>query len=159
MVRRRFVLVLYFRMVAHKTACHCLSKTSLSLPSEDKIKSPSPCHSSVIQIPRCSFTRLILLHHFHFGSFFFFAFQLKRLCANSDKNSAETISRLQVYYHSPGPEVIILFSCSTQLSMELFLRINIKMPTTVGILIFMSTKNSILGLSESKNAEFMVFFL
>ena len=43
--------------------------------------------------------------------------------------------------------------------MEFFLRINIKMPTTVGILIFMSTKNSILGLSESKNAEFMGFFL
>ena len=48
----------------------------------------------------------------------------------------------------PGPEVIKLFSCSTQLSMKFFLLINIKMPTTVGILTVMSWKNSILGLSE-----------
>ena len=48
----------------------------------------------------------------------------------------------------PGPEVIKLFSCSTQLSMKFFLLINVKMPTTVGILTFMSRNNSILGLSE-----------
>ena len=40
----------------------------------------------------------------------------------------------------PGPEVIELFSCSTQLSMKIFLLINVKMPTVVGILIFMSGK-------------------
>ena len=50
----------------------------------------------------------------------------------------------------PGPEVIKLFSCSTQLSMEFFLLINVKMPTIVGILTFMSGKNSILGLPEPK---------
>ena len=49
---------------------------------------------------------------------------------------------------SPGPEVIKLFSCSTQLSMKIFLLINVKMPTIVGILTFMSRKNSILGSSE-----------
>ena len=48
----------------------------------------------------------------------------------------------------PGPEVIKLFSCSTQLSTKFILLINIKMPTIVGILTFMSGKNSILGLSE-----------
>ena len=48
----------------------------------------------------------------------------------------------------PGPEVIKLFSCSTQLSMKFFLLINVKMPTIVGILTFMSGKNSILGSSE-----------
>ena len=47
-----------------------------------------------------------------------------------------------------GPEVIKLFSCSTQLSMKFFLLINIKMPAIVGILTVMSRKNSILGLSE-----------
>ena len=47
-----------------------------------------------------------------------------------------------------GPEVIKLFSCSTQLSMNFFLLVNVKMPTIVGILTFMSGKNSILGLSE-----------
>ena len=47
-----------------------------------------------------------------------------------------------------GPEVIKLFSCSTQLSMNFFLLINVKMPTTVGILTLISGKNSILDLSE-----------
>ena len=48
----------------------------------------------------------------------------------------------------PGPAVIKLFSCSTQLSMKFFLLISVKMPTSVGILTFMSGKNSILGLTE-----------
>ena len=48
----------------------------------------------------------------------------------------------------PGSEVIKHFSCSTQLSMNFFLLINVKMPTSVGILTFMSMQNSILGLSE-----------
>ena len=41
-----------------------------------------------------------------------------------------------------------LFSCSTQLSMEFFLLINVIMPTIVGILTFMSRINYFLGLSE-----------
>ena len=52
-----------------------------------------------------------------------------------------------------GPEVIKLFSCSTQLSMKFFMLINVKMPTIVGILTFRSGKNSILGLSEPKNGR------
>ena len=40
------------------------------------------------------------------------------------------------------------FFCSTQLSMKFSPLINVKMPTLVGILTFMSRKNSILGLSE-----------
>ena len=38
----------------------------------------------------------------------------------------------------PGPEVIKLFSCSTQLNMKFSLLINMKMPTIVGIFIFIS---------------------
>ena len=38
----------------------------------------------------------------------------------------------------PGPEVINLFSCSTQLSTKFILLINVKMPTIVGILTFIS---------------------
>ena len=53
----------------------------------------------------------------------------------------------------PGPEVIKLLSCSTQLSMKFFLLINVKMPTITGILIFMSGKNNILGLSEPKKGR------
>ena len=45
------------------------------------------------------------------------------------------------------------FPCSTQLSMELFLLINVKMPTIVGILTFMSRKNSIINLSEPKRSR------
>ena len=48
----------------------------------------------------------------------------------------------------PGPEVIKLFSCSTQLSMKFVLLIDVKMPTIVGILTCMSGKNNILGLTE-----------
>ena len=42
--------------------------------------------------------------------------------------------------------------------MKFFLLINVKMPTIVGILTFMSGKNSILGLSEPKKAEFLDIF-
>ena len=50
------------------------------------------------------------------------------------------------FYWTPGPEVIKLFSCSTQLSMKFFSLIYVKMPTIVGILTCMSGKNNILGL-------------
>ena len=53
----------------------------------------------------------------------------------------------------PGPEVMKLFSCSTQVSMKFFLLINVKMPTIVGILTFLSGKNSTLGLSEPKKGR------
>ena len=58
-----------------------------------------------------------------------------------------------------GPEVIKHFSYSTQLSMKFFLLINVKMPTIVGISTFISMKNSILGLSEPKQAEFLDIFI
>ena len=50
----------------------------------------------------------------------------------------------------PGLEVIKLFSCSTQLSMNFFLLINVKIPTIVGILTRMSGKNSIHSVSVPK---------
>ena len=49
--------------------------------------------------------------------------------------------------YEPGPEVIKLFSCSTQLSMKFSPLINVKMPTTVGILTCMSGENNNLGLT------------
>ena len=39
--------------------------------------------------------------------------------------------------------------------LEFFKLINVKMPTVVGILTFMSRKNSILGLSEPEKADFL----
>ena len=40
---------------------------------------------------------------------------------------------------------------------DIFLLINVKMPTIVGILTFRSGKNSILGLSEPKKNNFLDF--
>ena len=40
-----------------------------------------------------------------------------------------------------GPEVIKLFLCSTQVSTKFILLINVKMPTIVGILTFISRIN------------------
>ena len=41
---------------------------------------------------------------------------------------------------------------------EFFLLINVQMQTIVGILTFMSGKNSIVGLSEPKKADFLIYF-
>ena len=50
------------------------------------------------------------------------------------------------------PEVIKIFSCSTQLNMNFFL------PIIVGILTFMSWENSIIGLSEpEKRLNFLIY--
>ena len=43
--------------------------------------------------------------------------------------------------------------------MNFFLLINVKMPTIVGVLTFMSGKNSILDLFEPKKAEFPDIFI
>ena len=63
----------------------------------------------------------------------------------------ETDRSGQTMHSQIRPRVIKLFSCSTQLSMNFFLLISVKIPTIVGILTFMSGKNSILGLPEPKN--------
>ena len=44
-------------------------------------------------------------------------------------------------WHVPGPEVIKLLSCSTQLRSKFIRLINVKMPTLVGILTFISRIN------------------
>ena len=51
---------------------------------------------------------------------------------------------VKIIRHRPGPEVINLFSASTQLSMKIFPLMNVKMPT---------------GLTEPKNAEFLDIFI
>ena len=43
--------------------------------------------------------------------------------------------------YRPGSEVIKLFSCSAQLRLKFSLLINVKMPTIVGILTFISRIN------------------
>ena len=59
---------------------------------------------------------------------------------------------------NPGPEIIKLLSCSTHVSMKIFLLINVKMPTIVGILTFISRKNSFLGLPEPEKSCLSWYF-
>ena len=49
-----------------------------------------------------------------------------------------------IYNFSPGPEAVQLFSCSILLSMQFSLLIDMKMPTIVGIFIFISKENFML---------------
>ena len=49
---------------------------------------------------------------------------------------------IKIMLRGSGPEVVRLFSCSTQVSMKFILLINVKMPTVVGILTFISRINT-----------------
>ena len=51
----------------------------------------------------------------------------------------------------PSPEVIKLFPCSTQLSTKFILLINVKMPTIVGILTFISIINTTFERLKARN--------
>ena len=58
---------------------------------------------------------------------------------------------LRSRFAKSGPEVIKLFSYSTQLSMEFILLINVKMTTIVGILTFISMINTTSERPEIRN--------
>ena len=85
---------------------------------------------------------------------------LKSFGGNKSKCSFLAYSRpyYRQNYHFSSM-IIKLFSCSTQLSMIFFLLINVKMPTIVGILTFISGKNSIICLSEPKSDFFNIIIL
>ena len=51
----------------------------------------------------------------------------------------------------PGPKVIKLFPCSTQMSMKFILLINVKMSTIVGVLIFISMINTTSARLKARN--------
>ena len=82
-----------------------------------------------------------------------------RKCLKQRKKGLGIRLSYVVHKNTPDPEVIKLFSWSTQLSMKFFLLINVKMPTIVGILTFICGKNNTLGLSESENAEFLYIYI
>ena len=58
----------------------------------------------------------------------------------------------------PGPEVIKLFSCSAQLRLKFILLINVKMPTIVGILTFISRINYRLWSSKPEISIYFGYF-
>ena len=77
-------------------------------------------------------------------------FRIFTVCLLSRKKIAWPAFALFVFYPAlkmkgdkqwPGPEVIKLFSCSTQLRSKFILLINVKMPTINGILTFISRIN------------------
>ena len=70
-----------------------------------------------------------------------------------DDAMVDSVGPDQTLLEQSGPEVIKLFFMLNSLSMKFFLLINVKIPTIVGILTFMSRKNSILGLSELKMSQ------
>ena len=57
-----------------------------------------------------------------------------------------------------GPKVIKLFSCSDKLRLKFILLINVKMPTIVGILTFISRINYRLWSSEPSISIFSCYF-
>ena len=59
---------------------------------------------------------------------------------------------------SSGPEVIKLFSCSTQLSKKFILLINVKMPTIAGILTFISMINTTSESLKARNFSICWYF-
>ena len=73
------------------------------------------------------------------GSFSCFCKYLYCLKLNFSKNLSGTLSECQSL--NPGPKVIKHFSVSTQLSTKFILLLNVKMPTIVGILRFISMIN------------------
>ena len=69
------------------------------------------------------------------------------MCRKIVKEEHFTFVRLESKTRSVGPghELIKLFSSSAQLSMKFSLLINMKMPTIVGIFIFISRENFMLS--------------
>ena len=86
------------------------------------------------------------------GQFFLGLISTRLMCLAQGHNGVPPVrleptahqSQVKLFYAQKvslsGPEVIELFSCSTQLSTKFILLINVKMPTIVGILTFMSDK-------------------
>ena len=77
---------------------------------------------------------------FNLWAFFCDFFRLYSLCA-----ACWSFLKVKTWLfktREPGPEVIKLYSCSTQLSTKFILLIKVKMPTIVGILTFISMINT-----------------
>ena len=62
---------------------------------------------------------------------------------------------IEFKYVRPCPEVIKLFSYSTQLSTKFILLINVKMPTLVGILTFIIMINTTSDRLKARNSLFV----
>ena len=79
------------------------------------------------------------------------------LCAFEISNSDE-LSMKEIYLARPGPVVLNLSSYSTQLSIKFTMLINVKMPTNVGILTFISMINTTSERLKARNLFICLYF-
>ena len=79
------------------------------------------------------------------------------LCAFEISNSDE-LSMKEIYLARPGPVVLNLSSYSTQLSIKFTMLINVKMPTNVGILTFISMINTTSERLKARNFFICLYF-
>ena len=70
----------------------------------------------------------------------------------------EYVGALNLIASIPGPKVLKLFSCSAQLRLKFILLINVKMPTIVGILTFISKMNYRLWSSKPSISIYLGYF-
>ena len=73
-------------------------------------------------------------------------------------SSGPTIALQLAHNVETGPEVIKKMSCSTQLSTKFILLINVKMPTIVGILTFISMVNTTSERLKARNFFICPYF-
>ena len=84
------------------------------------------------------FSKVFCPEHWHFS--------LKNVRSHCNAQAPHISSTKNI--STSGLKVIKKISCSTRLSMELFLLMNVKMPTKCWHFNIMSRENSIIGLSE-----------
>ena len=70
----------------------------------------------------------------------------------------ESENELKFYNLEARPEIMKLFPCSTQLSTKFILLINVKMPTIVGILIFINIINTTSERLKAKKLLYLLVF-
>ena len=86
--------------------------------------------------------------------------QVVQVIASCLPHERATLLDFESVWQQSGLELIKLFSCSTQLGMKFILLINVKMPTIVGILTFLSRIHTTSScLRAGKMPHFFTFYL
>ena len=106
MVRTRFALIMYFRMVAHKAACHTLSKSFLKI-NEDMVQ--------ILLMLEVLFTHESA---FHSIENVFFNVKLScllnnRACDNTKSNFDTKVDIVKVFYFSLSKLLFVLLQEAT----------------------------------------------
>ena len=116
----------------HK-GCFCFSKFTSSGSNFETVIPFD--HRYYPALHTCKLRQLLVLAHCYFIT--------QSNTPTSNIPSIKTISYVTVKVNCdrPDPEVIKIFSCSAQLRLKFILLINVKMPTIVGILTFISRIN------------------